>query len=740
MRWLFALPIRVSVPLAVVLSAVVALGLGYLGASASSEADFWVSAERSALDEMTTYQTALAIVVAEGDLIGARTMVAAFGSQHTVASMVLAGPDGTVLAATKLAWKDKPVDAVAPTFAAQRRRILRSAAPVEVSVRAEREAIVAHTRVCSAEFIGAESGSRCSTLGVEFDLGEGLRESQAALRRLAATSGLALLCFAALVGVFFEITVGRRAQRLLHAVARFTAGDETARTELSGRDELGRIGAAFDGLLASVLQGQRSLRESEERHRSILNQTELVVYTKDVDGRYLFVNRSFELLFDTSFAQVHGLTDYDILPTEAADAVVANDREVLAGEMPLEFEETVDLGGESRVFLSVKFPLTNIDGKVVALCGLSKDITARVEDEVRLRQAQKMEMVGQLTGGVAHDFNNLLAVIVPNLSMLAPLVHEAEGKEMLVAAQSAARRGAELVHRLLGLSRHEAHEPTTVEVAEAFEGVRLLLKRAVVANITIQADQSLHVFADATQLEVAIMNLVLNARDAAPDRQVNIRLAVTRVGAEVCISVSDDGCGMAADVVEHARDPFFSTKIVGAGTGLGLTMVQGFAERSGGRMEIESTVGEGTEVRIILPSVVPAQPRAPLPQPGAPRSKLSILVVDDEALVAGVMERVLSRAGHSVVRASNAATAFESLDKSAYDLVITDVLLGAGPTGLEVAHYAQRVWPGTPVLLVSGYTERALDDDGSLPLLTKPFRPKQLLAMVDQLIEVRQAG
>jgi len=381
----------------------------------------------------------------------------------------------------------------------------------------------------------------------------------------------------------------------------------------------------------------------------------------------------------------------------------------------------------------------------------------------QLRQSQKMEAVGQLTGGLAHDFNNLLAGISGSLELMNMRIGQGRLEDVgryMGMALGATRRAAALTHRLLAFSRRQTLAPKATAVNALVGGMLEMIQRTVGPGVRVDTDYDpmpWTALVDQSQLENALLNLCLNARDAMPDggrvliRTVNLpvdaaqaRRLDTRAGDYLCLSVSDTGTGMTPGVVAKAFDPFFTTKPIGQGTGLGLSMIYGFARQSGGQVRIESAPGEGATVSIYLPRHDgAAEAEAPAPQAGVlPKARAgeSVLVVDDEPTVRVLVSDVLRDLGYTALEAADGAAALELLRSSArIDLLVTDVGLPGMINGRQVADAARVGRPGLEVLFITGFAEAALLSDGHLEagmsVLTKPFTVETLAGRIRELIK-----
>ncbi|KAA9011080.1 PAS domain S-box protein [Sphingobium limneticum] len=410
------------------------------------------------------------------------------------------------------------------------------------------------------------------------------------------------------------------------------------------------------------------------------------------------------------------------------------------------------------------------DEAIAELRALNETLEQRVaertselmQSEEKLRQSQKMEAVGQLTGGLAHDFNNLLAGISGSLELMGLRIDQGRLTEIdkyMVAAQGAAKRAAALTHRLLAFSRRQTLDPRPTDVDALIKGMTDLIQRTVgpaIAIETVSEPALWSALVDNSQLENALLNLCINARDAMPDGGriliESSNLALDREAAKIydlpageylTLSVTDTGVGMPSDVIARVFEPFYTTKPIGQGTGLGLSMIYGFAQQSGGQVRIHSQVGEGTTVRLFLPryeGLVSGDekelPRAPaaLAQEGE-----TVLVVDDEATVRMLVADVLRELGYAVVDAADGISGLKVLRSNArIDLLIKDVGLPGGMNGRQLADAGRVARPGLKTLFITGYAETAAvggqDIEPGMGVLTKPFAVDSLTARIRELI------
>lgn len=397
---------------------------------------------------------------------------------------------------------------------------------------------------------------------------------------------------------------------------------------------------------------------------------------------------------------------------------------------------------------------------------LEQRVSARTADlmqaEEKLRQSQKMEAVGQLTGGLAHDFNNLLAGISAALELMEKRIAQGRLKDVdkyMVTAQGATRRAAALTHRLLAFSRRQTLDPRPTDVNTLIVGMTELIQRTVGPSIrlkTLAAPDLWPALVDASQLENTLLNLCINARDAMPDggritvetsnRSIAVQSAQTLdlpEGEYLCLCVTDTGTGMSAEVIAKAFDPFFTTKPLGQGTGLGLSMIYGFTKQSGGQVRVHSEVGQGTTMCIYLPRYrgEAQQNHDATHSTATPVAKAgeTLLIVDDEPSVRMLLKDVLSELGYTVLEAADSVEGLETLRSRVHiDLLITDVGLPGGMNGRQMADAGREIRPKLKTLFITGYAENAVIGGGQLgpgmQVLTKPFAVDTLVARVSNLM------
>ena len=379
---------------------------------------------------------------------------------------------------------------------------------------------------------------------------------------------------------------------------------------------------------------------------------------------------------------------------------------------------------------------------------LMKEVAAREKAQEQLRQAQKMETIGQLTGGVAHDFNNLLMAVMGNLDLLRKRMPDDPRLHRLIdGALQGAERGASLTQRLLAFARQQDLRAVPVDLRSLIQGMIDLLERSLGSRIALRLDIPEGLPAariDANQLELAILNLAINARDAMPDGgSIDIKVALSQVSGEpglkpgsyLRLSVIDTGTGMPPEILKRAVEPFFSSKPLGKGTGLGLSMVHGLAVQLGGALQLSSAVGKGTTATLLLPAATTA-PETESPVLATPKVNRSavILFVDDDPLIAMSTTEMLEDLGHHVIGVSSGLRALDIIrSEQPIDLMMTDHVM-PGMTGIELAAASRQVRPTLPILLATGYAELPEGIQVDLPRLAKPYHQDQLRDRLDQLL------
>jgi PAS domain S-box-containing protein len=578
-----------------------------------------------------------------------------------------------------------------------------------------------------------------------------LAEWNQAVRWSAAVLGT--IAVAVVLAMLQALRMMRREARVRAALAEANAALRVAAAGLESRvrERTAALSAAHD-----------ALAERETRFRAIFNSTFQFVVLLTPEGEVVEANETALHFMGFARNEVIG-RPFDAegwWPEEAARARLREAIAAAATGRALRYETTARgaEGAVAAVDFSIR-PIRDPGGAVTLLVAEGHDVTELKAAEARLREAQKTEMLGQLTGGVAHDFNNLLMAVLGNLALLKKrLPEEPRLHRLLDGAQQGAERGAALTQRLLAFARRQELRPAPADLASLVRGVAPLLERSAgpATRLALDLPEGLPpALVDANQLELALLNLVVNARDAMETGGVVTISAASRsapardappglvAGQYLVLTVRDEGPGMDAATLARATEPFFTTKGPGRGSGLGLSMVQGLAEQSGGGLALRSRPGEGTEAAIWLPRAtepVRAAPRPeapPLPAP-AGRSR-TVLVVDDDALVAASTAMMLDDLGYRTQSAASGEEALARLrEDPAIELVVTDHAM-PGMTGLDLAERLRRERPDLPVVMATGYADLA-GGPGWLTRLEKPYRQDELATVVARLLPGSRAA
>ncbi len=592
--------------------------------------------------------------------------------------------------------------------------------------------------------------------------------------------GWATLAVALAVGAWIPPTVGAGVSSSAVLLMFALSAGLTVAVCSSLRGALLRL----DDASAAQAAARQSAEISESRFRTLADSAPILMWVTRTDGRREFANRAYVNFLGASYEEA---IDFDWRKVLHPDDLPRILKEQVAGESSRKLfvleARYRRCDGEYRWVRSVSQPRTAGDGSFAGFIGVGYDVTdakraeadlkrindllaervqaalaERDEAEAALRRAQKLEVMGQLTGGVAHDFNNLLTVIIGALDLLQRHPDDAGRRDRMIdAAAGAARRAERLTQQLLAFSRRQALKPEPVDVDALMAAMEPLLRRTADESVelTIEGGAPGAVAnLDASQLEAAILNLVVNARDAVAGGGA-IGVATSRLrleprevegleaGEYACISVRDTGAGMDDATIARAFEPFFTTKPPGRGTGLGLSQVYGFARQSGGAVTVESAPGQGSCFRIFLPLVAaePARLAAAL-APTTPGPTLDVLLVEDDPQVAELAHAMLDELGHRVIRAENADAALDLLKAGKrLNLMLTDLIMPGELSGVDLARRAVGLRPGLPVILSSGYVGETLSaaEEAPWPLLRKPYGADQLAAAIAEVMAPNRA-
>ncbi len=437
-------------------------------------------------------------------------------------------------------------------------------------------------------------------------------------------------------------------------------------------------------------------------------------------------------------------------PAQRDATRAAFDEALVSGALDIECSITT-ADGRNRCIVAKGRVRYGADGNAIRMTGVVSDITDRRDADMQLAQAQKMDAIGQLTGGVAHDFNNLLTPIVGSLDLIRRRHKDDEKTQRMIGgALQAADRAATLTQRLLSFARRQALQPRAVDIGKLIDGIVDLIRRSLGASITVVLDIPEHLSSarvDPNQLELALLNLAINARDAMPgggrltlgvsEASVEGRNALgLKGGGYVRLVVADTGSGMDQATLARATEPFFSTKGVGKGTGLGLSMVHGLAAQSGGTLKLESVPGTGTMIELWLPASAEmgVEPDKPVAEPVVAERAATVLLVDDEELVRSATAEMLRDIGYSVIELASASQALSAIRAGVdADILVSDYVM-PGMTGGQLINELRATGVRIPTLLVTGYAATGEDVPGDVTRLAKPFRQVDLAARVNELL------
>lgn len=519
--------------------------------------------------------------------------------------------------------------------------------------------------------------------------------------------------------------------------------------------ELGEILASFGAEAIQAARASEDLAESQERLCKIVENSPSAIAFANMQGCALLTNKRFEDWFGDQTAQTGAgdRSSQDVGRVQVDAEPVMDTGLPGSGRAVTQEVEVTLTDGVKRAILVTKFPVVDGRGEAVGVGTIGTDITEQRLAEHRLRQAQRMEAIGQLTGGVAHDFNNLLSVILGNLRLLQEETNgQPDVQELLEEALEATKAGAELTGRLLAVGRGQTLRPQRLDVRALVLDMSRMLERTLGEGIAVRVDLASnlwHAEIDRNQLETSLLNLAINARDAMPNGgSLLIRARNTVLGNEdvktlsdvtpgdyVMISVADSGEGMSGEVLRQALQPFFTTKDPGDGSGLGLSIVYGFVKQSKGHLELASEVGRGTTVSLYFPvgasGAAAKRPDDAAAQAGNGRGE-RILVVEDHASVRRLMRRLLQRLGYNVLEAADGQSALRVLEeRSDIDALLTDIVLPGETNGLSLGRTAVAAHAGLRVIYMTGYSADVPNigehpQDATIILLQKPIQVEEL--------------
>ena len=513
-----------------------------------------------------------------------------------------------------------------------------------------------------------------------------------------------------------------------------------------------------------LASASEQLRTTEERFRLFMSHLPAAAFLKDSEGRYLWGNAAWRKQFPDDAGDLSGKTDVDLWPADTAAVFAASDAKVRQEGTSLQLSETTRMGGDLRQRLVTKFPVRSVEGEVL-IGGVVFDTTESKRLEEQLHQAQKLEAIGLLAGGVAHDFNNLLTIILGYADLgKSALQDKATLLRSLDEIQTARLRAAALTKQLLAFGRKQVMQPRLISVNDELTEIHRMLRRIIredIALTLVLAPDIGVVRTDPVQIQQILLNLAMNAQDAMPDGgRLTIETANVDVDASYALShrevqpgpyvqlaVSDTGTGMDTETLAHLFEPFFTTKLPGKGTGLGLATVYGIVKQNGGHILVYSEPGKGTSFKIYLPRVEAAEASSaeeiPSVEPGSGKTPSeTLLIVEDEEALRSLMVEALRSAGYYVLEAQGGEEAMTLIAShpGRIDLLVTDVIM-PGISGRTLADQIAEGCPETKILFCSGYAENAVVHHGVLApdveFLQKPFTATALLRRIRSVLDAR---
>lgn len=605
------------------------------------------------------------------------------------------------------------------------------------------------------------------------------RSSEVLTERIMTITGVVLL-IALMVALLFASQIAAPIRRLAETAKRVSGGDLSAQSEIDSDDELGVLGRTFDAMVKQLSQNihtldyqvrrrTQELSATEERQRKILDELPAQIAYLDSNLRYRFANRRYAEMFGSTSKALVGRTACEVMGAEMFEEIRPWVERALRGEA-CDYEYRFQHQNRDLVTKRKLIPEKDAQGTVTAILNLSLDVTAEKEAERQLTEAQRMNAVGQLAGGLAHDFNNLLTVVIGNLISAGDRYADVKGlSEYLDPAIRAGRRGAGITNRLLAFSRNQPLSPVQVDVAALIGDSLSLLEGSLPSNISISFSADEHcqtlAYVDHSQLENALFNLALNARDAMPkggelrfevcQRQIAVpqlpmpQLSMSQQamsqqaasqqydeavipGEYLAVSVADTGAGFDSDSLSRAFEPFFTTKS-GSSSGLGLSMVYGFVKQSQGYIRIESQPGEGARITLLLPTCDAEDTElfyraADDLSRDVPAAGKLVLLVEDNADVRAVIVEQLMTMGFAVIEAADGNEAI-GLVESLPDLyaLVSDIMMPGGIDGYELADSVSQLRPDARIILITGYAfDQQPSDAKTFLTLRKPFSPEAL--------------
>jgi len=717
--------------------------------------------------EVSRLQSTLEYLLLKGDEAAAQHEIAVLAHNHDYVFAALTDDRNIVTAATRRAWLGRQIADVLPQVDKDEGVRTVRGRPARIDIDEDHIALLAYAGVLMGSEHEELRPSRTGGLFLAYDLSRPRSEARAQVLRQSFYWAGWVTALALTMWLVFHFLLTHRTARLVRAAERLAAGDLAARSDLGGHDELARLSRAFDAMALKVADTQTRLRKdiaerarvqqalenSEARMHQILDNTTAMVYVKDKEGRYLFINRQCERFLHFRGAEVVGRTDHDILPEKIAHTYRSNDLLVLERNAPIEFEETAPLEDGLHTYISIKFPLHDANGVAYAVCGISTDITERKRSDEALYQREKLAALGSLLAGVAHELNNPLSVVVARAVML-----EEESYPAAQAAASkiriAAERCARIVRTFLAMARQQPPERGPVAINDVVSAALDMTAYTVrTSSIEVAVDLAKDIpptLADPDQLHQVLLNLIVNAQQVLQDRPGPRRIRVASrydpAASVIRIAVADNGPGIPEHLRARVFEPYFTTKATGLGTGMGLAVSHGIVEAHGGTLTLDCPEMGGAVFTITLPVCPLDAIRADAgPSREASATPRRILIVDDEAEIRETLAEILSGAQHYVATAGSGREALERMAAEHYDVILTDIRM-PDLDGRALYREIERRWPERAgrVVFVTGDTLAStlleFAAKSGRPLIEKPFVPSDVRRVVAEMAMNGESG
>jgi len=564
--------------------------------------------------------------------------------------------------------------------------------------------------------------------------------------------------FVSYIGILFATSLSRPIQKLKNITEKFSSGILTERISLKREDELGELASSFNTMADNLVKEMNNREKTYQRlvngelkYRSLINNINALISIKDLNGRYLLINKEYEVFIHKKMAEVTGKTVHDIFPGSSADEITKYDKMVFETKQPVKYKILIVFNGVQHTFISTKFPLFNANGAIYATGSISTDITEFKKMEDELLQSKKLQGLGVMASGIAHEFNNILAIIDANIQLL---IRENKGREKLLEELAVIRKsckdGAEVVRRMNEFTRTSTDPKKTVPVnindlvdnvvvftrpkwkdmAEG-EGLKYELNREGIKNVS-------NIKGNPSELREVLLNIFMNAFDAMPEGGT-LSLSTWEKEGCVFLSITDTGIGMTDEVKNRIFDPFFTNKK--KGMGLGMSLVYGIVKRHGGMIEVKSQPGKGSAFILKFPSTkeVVQKETAPKYHKDTKKNTHLILVIEDELVIGKILKNFLSDNGYIVQYVNEGRKAIDLLSKEQFDLMLCDIGI-PDVSGWDIIQFSGTLEKKPKIGVITGFLDIAdkSKNEQTQPdfIITKPYELEEVLSSVRKVFEI----